>query len=177
VVLRLQPTAWLLVVPFSPTQVLLSLSSRTGTEVHQLSAPTKVRVPVGELDARALTVSRGQLLRATRHLVVKAGQTNRLDLEFVAAPAVSGVVMDAQGAPLAGVTVGLKLAPSNPGTPPRAQESALTDSRGHFELVPRLIRGGDPVYEVHVLPPWREQGRVLVRLGDQPLSITAEPAP
>jgi hypothetical protein len=175
-VLRLERLAVLSVIPPQGVRVLLSVSSRSTTVLHQLTGPTELRVPVGELDARGLAIIRSKLQRASHRLTVKTDQPNVLRLEFAPAPPISGVVRDASGHALTGVHVGLNLAPALPGTPPRAQEMTLTDDQGRFELLPRIVRGGDPVYEVHLMPPWHELHPVLVRLGDAPLLIEAEPS-
>ena len=172
--LRLEEVAWLTVVAPSRGQAIVSLQFRTGRVVRQLDGEVRLRLPVGEVQSRALTVERGQLLRASQRVVVKGGEKNELRLAFSEAPPVSGVVLDARGAPVPGVTVGLALAPSNPGSVPRSQEQAVTDARGRFALVPRLIRGGDPLYEVHLLPPWKEKRVVQVRLGDAPVTVEAK---
>jgi hypothetical protein len=175
--LRLEQLAVLSVIPPQGAKVVLSLASRFETVVHQVSAPTELHVPVGELDARALAVIHGRLQRASHQVLVKADPPNVLRLEFSPATPISGVVQDGTGRGLLGVQVGLTLAPATPGTQPRAQELTLTDNLGHFELQPRLIRGGDPVYEVHLMPPWHELHPALVRLGDMPLIIEAGPTP
>jgi hypothetical protein len=155
-------------------RLTVSVSSRSGTTTHEVHGNGEIEVPVGELDVTALAVVRGKLQRARHRLVTHADQGAMLKLDFAAPPPVSGVVRDPTGTPLAGVTVGLTLAPSKGDALPRVQETTVTDAQGHFEIVPAIVRGGDPVYEVHLLPPWREKSAVLVRLGDTPLLVDAE---
>ena len=173
VTLRLEETTLLTVVAPSRVQAIATLYFGKTSVVLQLTGAAQQRVPVGEVQVRALTIVKGTLLRASQQVFVKSGVKNVVELEFSEAPRVSGLVLDGRGTPLAGVTVGLSLAPSNPGSVPRSQERAVTDGRGRFQLVPRLIRGGDPLYEVHLLSPWKEKSVVRLRLGDAAVSVEA----
>ncbi|MEW5740156.1 MAG: carboxypeptidase-like regulatory domain-containing protein [Myxococcota bacterium] len=178
VTLRLEPTAPLpLITPGQVAASVVVYPTRGDPIEASLQGRAEVRVPVQELEVRALRVVNGRLFLARHHVAPRGGSFDALVLEFEEAPPITGVVLDPSKRPLAAVQVSLALSPllANGATPQVL--TVLTDPSGAFEFVPRSVRGADPVYDLHVLRPWTEAAPTRVRLGDGPVVIYAVPLP
>lgn len=177
VVLRLQPTAPLRVITPAGLNVAITVYPEHGEPEHwqQVRAGTK-HVPQQALEVRAFAFSAGRLLWARHAIAPRHGEFDDLLVDFQDAPPILGDVVDANGQPVPGVAIEYRQVVDFPSKPVAWAPATMTNPLGRFFFTPRGFATGDPAFELRLVSPWRETHRVLVRLGDEPIHVVAEPA-
>lgn len=142
---------------------------------------TSLWVPMGPLEILARRNAKGGVL--TGKSTVTASEVTDIVQVFLApSPPISGRLVDLAGTPLAGVTLeATELRPEVPGGVVARLGGGVattTSPRGEFALAPALGDSADPVYLLTITGGlWKTTRKVMVRIDDGPLEVTAEPTP
>lgn len=127
-----------------------------------------VLVPTGVIHATLRTTDWRGLVRGVGELTVKAGEDLTLVVKPDRQPPIVGTIVDSVGRHSSGIVVTMTEFESR--RPLRV--STVTNRQGRFGFSAAHLTACDPVFELHVEPPWWTPGRrLLTRLDDEPLTI------